>query len=177
MSGIENLKYPIGKFNSPEIISEAHIKDWIAIIANFPLHISTEVSQLSLSEFGYKYRPGGWTIKQVLNHCVDSHMNTVVRFKLALTEDCPTIKPYDESAWAELSDTLQYSINDSIILLEQIHKRWVFLLKSLNSEQFNRKFLHPNGDELVSLKENLGIYAWHCQHHLQHIINAKNRAF
>lgn len=177
MLHIETLKYPIGEFNYPKVITNSHIKEWIAVIASFSNLISNEVLGLSLSELDYRYRPNGWTIKQVLNHCIDSHMNSVVRFKLALTEEQPVIRPYNESAWAELPDTIAYSVEDSVMLLNLIHKRWVFLLNELTPEQFNSTFIHPDGNEQISLKENLGIYAWHCQHHLQHIINAKNMKY
>lgn len=177
MQDLEALKYPIGKFNCPKEITDNHIKQWITIIKSFSEQIQQEVKELSVTELKYKYRPNGWTIKQVLSHCIDSHMNSIVRFKLALTEENPTIRPYNEAAWAELPDTLAYSVSESIVLLQSIHNRWVFLLNELSVEQFNRTFVHPDGNEVVSLKMNLGIYAWHCQHHLQHIINAKKMQF
>ena len=177
MQDLEALKYPIGKFNCPNEITDNHIKEWITIIKSFPEHIQQEVKELSVTELKYKYRPNGWTIKQVLNHCIDSHINSVVRFKLALTEENPTIRTYNETAWAELPDTITYSVSESIVLLQSIHNRWVFLLNRLAPEQFNRTVVHPEGNEHVSLKVNLGIYAWHCQHHLQHIINAKKMQF
>lgn len=177
MQDIDALKYPIGQFSAPETITSEHIEEWITCIGKFPQQIASEINQLSELELAYKYKPNGWNIKQVLNHCVDSHTNSVMRFKLALTESNPVIRPYNEAAWAELPDTLQYAVSESIILLEQIHKRWVFLLKALNKEQLNHTFIHPDGNEVVSLKKNLGIYAWHCQHHLQHIINAKKLQF
>jgi hypothetical protein len=177
MQDEENLKYPIGKFSAPKVITDFHIKDWIASVEFFPQLIKQEVYNLSDSELLYKYRSNGRTIKQVLNHCIDSHTNSVIRFKLALSEDNPTIRTYNETAWAGLSDTLLYSVADSIDFLEQIHKRWVFLLKRLTTDQFKRTFRHPDGNEIISLEENLGIYAWHSQHHLQHIINAKKNQF
>ena len=177
MRNIEDLKYPIGQFTVPEEISNTDIEKWIDTIEKFPQQIATEVSKLSDEELLYKYRPNGWSIKQVLNHCIDSHTNSVMRFKLALTEENPVIRPYDEAAWAELSDTLDYKIEDSISLLKQVHQRWVFLLKSITPEHLNRTFIHPDGNDIISLKENLGIYAWHCQHHLHHIINAKKMKF
>ena len=129
--------------------------------------------QLTDTELCYKYRPEGWTIQQVVGHCIDSHMNSIIRFKLALTEDNPTIKPYDEAPWAELSDTLNFSVKSATTLLAGIHQRWVFLLEQLETAQLKRAYLHPEGNELVTLEEGLAIYAWHCNHHLQHIINAK----
>ena len=170
---IEALKYPIGKPKIPAKIEPAHIQDWILTIQQFPSLLTKEVMQLTDTELCYKYRPEGWTIQQVVGHCIDSHMNSIIRFKLALTEDTPTIKPYDEAPWAELTDTVNFSIQSSATLLAGIHQRWVFLLEQLNDSQLKRTYLHPEGNELVTLEEGLAIYAWHCNHHLQHIINAK----
>ena len=170
---LETLKYPIGKPKIPTKIEAAHIQDWIQTIQQFPSLVAKEVTHLTDKERRYKYRPEGWTIQQVVGHCIDSHMNSIIRFKLALTEDSPTIKPYIEANWAELTDTLNYSIQSSTTLLAGIHQRWVFLLEQLDDSQLKRTYLHPEGNELVSLKEGLAIYAWHCNHHLQHIINAK----
>ena len=170
---LETLKYPIGKPKIPTKIEPTHMEGWIQSIQQFPSLVSKEVMHLTAKELRYKYRPEGWTIQQVVGHCIDSHMNSVIRFKLALTEDTPSIKPYEEAAWAELTDTLNYSIQSSTILLAGIHQRWVFLLEQLNDSQLKRAYLHPEGKERVSLEQALGIYAWHCNHHLQHIINAK----
>ncbi|MDA9056673.1 putative metal-dependent hydrolase [Flavobacteriaceae bacterium] len=170
---LEALKYPIGKPKIPANIEPAHIQDWIQAIQQFPSLVAKEVTHLTDKELRYKYRPEGWTIQQVVGHCVDSHMNSIIRFKLALTEDTPTIKPYDEAPWAELTDTVNYSIQSSTALLAGIHQRWVFLLEQLDDSQLKRTYLHPEGNELVTLEEGLAIYAWHCNHHLQHIINAK----
>jgi len=170
---IEALKYPIGKPKIPAKIESAHIQDWIQAIQQFPSLVAKEVMHLTDKELHCKYRPDGWTIQQVVGHCIDSHMNSTIRFKLALTEDTPTIKPYDEAPWAELTDTVNFSIQSSATLLAGIHQRWVFLLEQLNDSQLKRTYLHPEGNELVTLEEGLAIYAWHCNHHLQHIINAK----
>lgn len=174
MIDIEQLKYPAGKLHIPIQITEKEIKSYINTIAKFPEQVANEIKGLTNDEvLNFHYRSGGWSIKQVLNHCIDSHMNSVVRFKLALTEDNPTIRPYNETAWAELSDTLLYDVSESLQLLHSIHKRWVFLLSNLTTEQFNRTFIHPDGNELITLKENLCIYAWHCKNHFLHIANAK----
>jgi len=170
---IETLKYPIGKPMIPALIESTHIQRWIQDIKQFPLQVNKEVTPLTDNELGYKYRPDGWTIKQVVGHCIDSHMNSVIRFKSALTEDHPIIKPYEEAKWAELTDTLSFSIQSSITLLSGIHQRWVFLLEHLEDSQLKRAYVHPDGNELVTLQEGLATYAWHCKHHLQHIINAK----
>jgi len=175
---IELLKYPAGKLDIPSQISHEEIIIYKKTIAEFPERVATEIEGLSDEELlSYHYRSGGWNIKQVLNHCVDSHMNSFFRFKLALTEENPIIRPYNETAWAELPDTLAYNLDESLALLKSIHKRWVFLLDSLTAEQFNRTFIHPDGDEVVTLKENLCIYAWHCENHFLHIANAKKFKF
>ena len=129
------------------------------------------VKDLSPLELDYIYRPGGWTIKQVVHHCADSHMNSLIRFKLALTEDLPTIKPYFEERWAELAD-YHNPISDSLIILQGVHNRWVTLLKSLDQEQLKRDFIHPEHQKRFTLKETMALYAWHCQHHLAHIEQA-----
>lgn len=173
MINIENLKYPLGKPQIPNRITFENIENWIKTIEKFPIKVSDEIERLSNQELAYQYRPDGWNIKQVINHCIDSHMNSYIRFKLALTEENPIIKPYREDLWGELSDTIEYDLRESVILLNSIHKRWVFLLKSLLDNDLNKTFIHPDGNEKITLKENLCIYAWHCNHHLEHIINAK----
>lgn len=178
MQNIEQLKYPAGKLHIPKEITNVDIKKNIDIIEAFPERVATEIKDLTDDEvLNYHYRTEGWNIKQVLNHCIDSHMNSVVRFKLALTEENPTIRPYDETAWAELADSLLYSISESIQLLRSIHKRWVFLLSNLTLEELNRTFIHPDGNEKITLKQNLCIYAWHCENHFLHIANAKKYKF
>ena len=169
----ETLKYPIGKPKTPTKIEPTQIESWIQAIRVFPSLVTKEVTPLTDKELQYKYRPEGWTIQQVVGHCIDSHMNSMIRFKLTLTEDNPTIKPYDEARWATLNDTVNYSIQDATKLLSGIHQRWVFLLEQLETLQLQRTYVHPESNARVSLQESLAIYAWHCNHHLQHIINAK----
>ena len=171
----ERLKYPIGKFEKPAIIENAQIERWIKSIEAFPQQLSQEVRGLSEEELEQQYRPDGWTIRQVVNHCADSHMNSLIRFKLALTEDTPTIKPYQEDRWAELPDTKKFPVESSLKLLNGLHERWGCLLRNLSDEQLDRQFKHPETQELISLKTNIGIYAWHGEHHLAHVRNAKAR--
>ena len=173
MNDLELLKYPKGKVHLPETITQKKREEWIQCITDFPNLVETEIIGLNTSELNSKYRPDGWNIKQVVNHCVDSHLNSFVRFKLALTEDNPTIRAYEEGLWAELPDTIDYDVTESLQMLKSLHKRWVFLLNNMTDKDFRKTFIHPDGDEVLSLEENLCIYAWHCQHHLQHIINAK----
>lgn len=172
---LDKLKYPIGKFQQPEIVEKEQIEDWIKIIEEFPRKLTAEVRNLDVADLQKNYRPNGWTIMQVVNHCADSHMNSVMRFKLALTEDRPTIKPYHENLWAELSDSKGFPIESALKILEGLHERWVHLLKGLSEQDLERQFIHPESNALISIKTNIGIYAWHCEHHLAHVKNAKSR--
>jgi len=169
---IEKLKFPTGKFQKPDSISDNDLKTWIATIENFPTKIKALTSTLSLEELNWVYRPEGWSIKQVAHHCADSHINSFVRFKLALTEDIPTIKPYEEALWAELVDGNSDDISPSLQIIEGVHARWVFLLKSLGSTELKKQFFHPGNNKTSCLDEIIGLYAWHCNHHLAHIEQA-----
>lgn len=173
MQDLEQLKFPVGKNVFPIPITEKHILQWIKTLEDFPKQVEAEIEGLNESQLEYSYRPNGWSILQIINHCVDSHTNSILRFKLALTEDNPTIKLYQEALWAELPDTLDYSIVDTLMLLKLLHKRWIFLLKKMSPAHFKKTFFHPGDNEKLTLEENLCIYDWHCKHHLQHIINAK----
>ena len=172
MENNDNLKYPIGKFQKPTLIDKRNIENWISIIEDFPKKLNIEINNPEEKDFEKQYRPNGWTVRQIINHCADSHMNSLIRFKLALTEQRPVIKPYLEDLWAELSDTKIISVKSSLMILEGLHERWVYLLNSLSNEDLERQFEHPETGELISLKMNIGIYAWHCEHHLAHIKNA-----
>lgn len=172
MMDINTLKYPIGTYEIPKEITNSHIDQWIRVIQDFPAKVEETVLPLSLTEHRFRYRPEGWTIHQVVNHCLDSHTNSVIRFKLALTEKEPVIRPYEEAKWAILPDTIVYPIEDTLAALDQVHKRWVFLLQRLTSNDWSKSFVHPAGNKKVRLDENLCIYAWHCNHHFEHIKNA-----
>ncbi len=172
-NSIENLRYPIGKFAKPESINATHQEEWIEAIARFPALLNVEVSELTKSELQWPYRPNGWTIQQVVHHCADSHMNCLMRFKLALTEEQPTIRPYEEALWAQLADTTESPVEWSLQLLEGLHKKWVFLLKKMTDEDFERTFIHPEHGNSFSLREALSMYAWHSDHHLAHVRQAK----
>lgn len=160
-------RYPIGQFHVEVPISEEHTKKWIEEISQLPEQLTLLVKGLSESELLYTYREGGWTIKQLIHHIADSHLNSYIRFKLALTEENPIIKPYEESEWAKLLD-YEMPSQSALDLLAAIHRKWVVLLRSLSAEQLERTFRHPDSGE-VNLKENIGIYAWHGKHHLAHI--------
>ena len=172
MKKLELLRYPIGKFTKPITISENQLQKWISEIEIFPSKLKVATENLSISDLQLEYRPNGWNIKQVVHHCADSHMNSFIRFKLALTEENPTIKPYEEQLWAEMKDGFDDDISPSISILQGVHNRWILLLKSLNYSQFNRTFYHPESKQNISLSEATGIYAWHCNHHFAHIQQA-----
>lgn len=163
------LSYPIGKFVKPPTITKEHLQEWIEHIAQFPTDIESLTSELDAKQLNWVYRPNGWSIKQLVHHCADSHINSLCRFKLALTEDDPTIRPYYEDRWAELADALIDDISDDLTLLRSLHAKWTILLRSLNKADLERTFVHPENAHQITLKENIGIYAWHCNHHLAHI--------
>jgi hypothetical protein len=171
-SAPEKLKFPRGKCPKIDSVSESELATWIETLATFPSKIKNLTSTLSVEELNWIYRPKGWCIKQVVHHCADSHINSLIRFKLALTEDVPTIKPYEEQLWAELADGNSDDILPSLQIIEGVHARWVLLLKSLGSTELNRQFFHPENLKLASLEETIGVYAWHCNHHLAHIEQA-----
>ncbi len=166
---MEKLKYPIGRFKKPATIDQATIQTWINNIETFPVELEALTKNLSTEQLNLRYRPGGWTVKQVVHHCADSHINSIIRFKLALTEDHPTIRPYFEDRWAELPDSLDDNIEDAMTIIQGVHRKWVKLLKTLSPEQLDRTFVHPEYGKVYNLKENIGIYAWHGKHHLGHI--------
>jgi len=167
-------RFPIGEFHYPETVSVPERDDFLDRMASTPARLRSAVAGLTEAQLDIPYREGGWTIRQVTHHIPDSHMNSYVRFKLALTEDEPTIKPYDEAAWATLGDTAQTPVETSLVLLESLHARWVNLLRGLTEEQWKRCMRHPaNG--LLRLDQVLALYAWHGDHHIAHITNAIQR--
>ena len=171
----EKLKFPIGKFDKPSKITEDILKIWVSDISTFPKRLSFEVLNLNDTQLDTQYRPDGWTLRQVVHHCADSHMNSLTRLKLALTEDQPIIKPYFEERWAELLDTKCMPIEPSLKMIEGIHERWTVLLNNLTDEQYGRIFIHPEQRKTFRIDENIGVYAWHCNHHLAHITETKKR--
>jgi uncharacterized damage-inducible protein DinB len=171
MNDINDPRFPIGRFEYPSAVSPLEREAMLERIAAAPARLHAAVTGLTNGQLDKTYREGGWTIRQVIHHVPDSHMNSYVRFKLALTEDEPTIKPYDEAAWAMLRDTAETPIETSLVLLESLHARWVTLLRSLNEDQWSRGMRHPvNG--LLRLDQVLALYAWHGDHHIAHIVNA-----
>lgn len=165
---IEFLKYPIGKFQLPETIDSASIEEAIQTLKSFPSLVFTAVSPLLPEQLDTPYRPGGWTVRQLIHHCADSHMNAFIRFKLALTEENPTIKPYEEADWAKLPDS-NLPIEPSLALIKVIHLKWVTLLDSMKAEDFKKTFFHPEKQKSQSLDGVTLMYAWHSTHHLAHV--------
>jgi len=171
---IEKLKFPIGEFSPLETYTNEQIHLYIDDIEKLPLQLKKEVEGFTDNQLDTPYRPGGWTIRQVVHHIPDSHMNAHIRFKLTLTEENVEIRPYYEDRWAELSD-YKMSPDVSLNLLEGIHKRWVNVLRSMNPEDFSKKYTHPEYKKVFQLKEALHMYSWHCRHHLAHITELKKR--
>lgn len=169
-----NLSYPIGRFKFETEISDEQRHQFIAEIEKAPEHLRTAVSGLSSEQLDTPYRPGGWTIRQVVHHLADSHLNAYTRFKLALTEEEPTIKPYDQAGWAELADGRTASHEISLSLLEWLHRRWVVLLNSMTPTDFSRTFRHPESG-VLTLIQTLSLYAWHGRHHIAHISTLRQR--
>lgn len=167
-----DLRYPIGKFRSPEAFNTEMLQQFIADIEQFPGKVVEEVGPLTPDQQQWIYRPEGWSIKQVVHHCADSHMNAFMRFKLSLTEERPRIKPYLEAEWAKQVD-YDLPVIHSIKMLEGLHHRWTNLLKSLEPVQYERSFYHPESQKDWSLYKTAALYSWHCKHHLGHIKQAK----
>jgi len=170
-----DLRYPVGKFDWDAPISESDYPKLIAAIAETPSALRSAVAGLSRHQLETHYRAGGWTVKQVVHHVPDSHLNAYSRFKLALTEDEPTIKPYNEAAWAELADSAQVPIDVSLNLLDALHVRWVSLLRSMAPVDFRRTLRHPEQGRVLTLAQMLGLYAWHGRHHVSHITALRKR--
>ena len=166
------LRFPIGEFHKPEVISSKQVEDWILEIELFPKRLEKVVENLSSEELNYKYRPEGWTIKQVVHHCADSHMNCLIRIKLALTEKLPAIRPYYEDRFAELPDSLDDNLDDSLLLLQGLHAKLTKVMSALTAQQLSLEYMHPEHGSKFSLDEVVGNYAWHSNHHLAHVIQA-----
>jgi hypothetical protein len=169
-----DLQYPIGRFEWRGPNSADDRRRLIDAIDQAPANLRAAVDDLSEQQLDTPYRPGGWTVRQVTHHVPDSHINAYTRFRLALTEDEPTIKPYDESRWAELSDARTAPVETSLALLESLHLRWAMLLRSLSEGDFARQFRHPELG-IVSLDKNLALYAWHGRHHTAHVMFLRER--
>lgn len=167
-------RFPIGKFHYEGAPSEGQRNKFIAEIAQTPISLRAAVEGLSQPQLDTPYREGGWTVRQVVHHIPDSHMNAYIRFKLALTEDEPTIKPYAEDRWAELADTKSTPIEVSLVMLDCLHQRWVELLRSLDPNDWKRQFRHPEMG-VVALEKNVALYSWHGRHHVAHITELRRQ--
>ena len=169
-----DLRYPIGRFEIAEVPTAEQLRYAIDALGEAPATLRAAVEGLTPEQLDTPYRPEGWTIRQVVHHVPESHMNSYMRFKLAITEDEPTIKPYFEDRWAQLDDANQAPVELSLDLLEALHGRWVWFLRSLNEADFQRTFIHPDLGT-VSLDKNIALYAWHGRHHVAHITSLRER--
>lgn len=169
-----DLRYPIGTFKLEGTPGSKEIQRAVVEIAEAPTRLRAAVEGLTPEQLDTRYRPGGWTVRQVVHHVPDSHLNSYCRLKLALTEDEPMIKPYDEGRWAELEDSRVAPIDVSLALLESLHKRWAMLLESIEPADFQRTFRHPDIG-VVTLAQNTCLYAWHGRHHVAHITSLRDR--
>lgn len=171
---MEKLQYPIGRFSEPTNYTQSIRKEFITTLKEAPIAFQKLVSSLSEEQLITPYREGGWTPKQVVHHVADSHMNSMIRVKLALTEVNPTIKPYDENSWITLKDS-NIDVSSSLKIIEGVHERYVILFESLKEEQFQRTFYHPENKASITIDCALALYAWHTKHHLGHIKSVKDR--
>jgi uncharacterized damage-inducible protein DinB len=169
-----DLRYPIGKFQFPAEVSDNDRELFIEQIAETPANLRASIEGLSEAQLEAPYRPGGWTVRQVIHHVPDSHLNSYVRFRWALTEDEPLIKAYHEDRWAELSDARTAPVEVSLALLDALHVRWTELLRSLSHQDLSRAFRHPELGP-VRLDQALALYAWHGRHHVAHITSLRHR--
>lgn len=169
-----DLRYPIGQYE-PKPLSQSVKEEWLADIRFLPQAIEHAINNLNEAQLHTPYRDGGWTLNQVVHHVADSHMNAYCRFKLGFTEDRPTIRPYDEKAWAETQDVKDLPINISITLLHALHQRWHHFLQSLTDGDYNRTVFHPEHKKEFTLWYLLGMYAWHGRHHTAHITSLRER--
>ena len=171
---MEDLRYPIGKLSLPESTTASQRQEWIRDLAEAPTQLRAAAAGLTPEQIETPYRPGGWTVRQVIHHVPESHLNAYVRSKLALTEDDPVIKPYDEARWAELPDVVTTPLEVSLTLLESLHLRWVRMFELLTEAEFARCFRHPELGP-VRLDQQLALYAWHGRHHTAHIAGLRRR--
>jgi uncharacterized damage-inducible protein DinB len=171
---MEDLSYPIGRF-VPQPYSDKELKERLMAIMFLPKELENAIQNLDEYQIEAPYRPDGWTVKQLINHIADSHMNAFIRFKLGLTEENPTIKTYNQDAWVNLNDTKIVPINVSITLVHALHARWAALLNGISSADLERTVFHPEQKKEITLWHMLGLYAWHGKHHVKHITALRER--
>ncbi|MES2304939.1 MAG: bacillithiol transferase BstA [Gemmatimonadota bacterium] len=163
-------RYPIGKYQAPATAPDDALRsEWFRQIEDFPDLLRSAIWNLDDAQLDTPYRDGGWTVRQLVHHVADSHLNAYCRFKLALTEDQPTIKPYIEALWAELPEARALPVAPSLQLLDGLHARWSAMMVAMTPAQFDRTFYHPETGTTNTLWQTLGLYAWHCRHHVAHI--------
>jgi uncharacterized damage-inducible protein DinB len=174
MPDLDDLRFPIGRFSPPAMsLSEMRVAHFLTL-RMLPERLRAAVSGLSDPQLDTPYRPEGWTLRQVVHHVADSHANCYIRFKLALTEDWPTVKPYDEVAWANLSDSRRLPVEVSLAMVEALHGRWVGLLEAMSEEDFHKGYVHPEQGR-QNLAKVLALYDWHSRHHTAHITSLRAR--
>ena len=171
---MEDPRYPIGKYEA-QPYSEKQLEEWLNDIKFLPQHLENSILNLDDAHLNTPYRDGGWTVKQLVHHVADSHMNAYIRFKLALTEDNPVIKTYREELWAEMADTRNLPVNISLTLLHALHSRWYEILKNISVEDYQRTVFHPEHKKEMTLWFLLGMYAWHSRHHVAHVTELRKK--
>lgn len=175
MEELDKLKYPIGRFECPENITNEDLSKWIEVLETLPKRLAALVDNFSETQLDTPYREGGWTVRQVVHHMADSHHHSYTRFKWALTENRPLIKVYQEKEWSNLIDARTAPISLSLSYLTVLHAKLVYLLKRLTPEDMDNSYIHPDGNVNVSVAENIGKYAWHSNHHFAHINSLADR--
>ena len=172
---LERLKYPVGRYEKPEQNTPGLQRESLNVLRQLPMWMDACIENLDEAQLHVPYRPGGWTIAQVVHHVADSHMNAYIRLKLAMTEDNPTVKPYDEKAWAELPDNNSVPVNISVTMLHAMHRRMVALLEAMTPQDFERTYYHPEHKRDFPIWEMVAMYAWHSRHHTAHIMELRKR--
>jgi len=172
---MEDLRYPVGRFQRPQSLEPKQRRAAIDTIAEAPTKLRAAVSGLTDAQLDTPYRPEGWTVRQVVHHVPDSHLNAYTRFKLALTEDTPTIKPYNEAAWATLEDSKTTPVATSLALLDAVHDRWIRILRAMSPSDFSRTLNHPENG-IMNLDQMLDLYEWHSRHHVAHVTTLRDRS-
>ncbi len=172
---LEQLRYPIGRHVRPDSYTTKDLNEWISVLGALPEWLDHCIENLDAAQLETPYRPDGWTVNQVIHHIADSHINAMVRLKLALTEDKPTILPYKEALWANLPDVANTPVNVSITLIHALHRRWVVVLQNLKPEDWLREYYHPEDKEDVPIWVMTSMYAWHSRHHMEHVRQLRER--
>jgi len=172
---MEDLRYPVGRFQRPQSLEPKQRRAAIDTIAEAPTKLRTAIAGLTDAQLDTPYRPEGWTVRQVVHHVPDSHLNAYTRFKLALTEDTPTIKPYNEAEWAKLEDSKSTPVATSLALLDAVHDRWIRILRAMSPSDFSRTLNHPENG-ILSLDQMLALYEWHSRHHVAHVTTLRQRS-